>query len=73
MKRGRWGFGSQGLGSEAEIMRRRQGREEREEDAIGEGIVRTGHEDWPIRVRVAQAEHGKYHLGVNDREVDKIT
>jgi hypothetical protein len=54
-------------------MRRRQGREEREEDAIGEGIVRTGHEDWPIRVRVAQAEHGKYHLGVNDREVDKIT
>jgi hypothetical protein len=36
---------------------------------MGQGIVRTGHEGWPVGGRVAQAEHGKSYLGVINREM----
>jgi hypothetical protein len=37
------------------------------EDAMGYGMVRTGHEGWPVGVRAAQAEQGKSYLGVIGR------
>lgn len=32
--------------------------------------MRTGHEGWPVGVRVAQAEHGKSYIWVIGREGD---
>lgn len=32
--------------------------------------MRIGHEDWPVRIRAIQMEHGESYLGVIDKEVD---
>jgi hypothetical protein len=43
---------------------------ERWEDGMGWGILRTDHEGWPVRVRVAQVELNKSYLGIIDRGID---
>jgi hypothetical protein len=56
------------LGSEAETTK--DGKETEVE--IGESWTH-GHEGWPVGVRVAQTEPGKWYLGVTDKEEDKLT
>ena len=65
----RWaGFSSWGLLSEERMRRRREWRERKV--PRGKGVIGTGHECWPVRIRAAQEEHGKSCFGAIDREVD---
>lgn len=45
---------------------------ERKEYSMGKEILRTGHEGWPVGIRVTKAEHGKSYLGVIGREIDIV-
>lgn len=61
--------GASGLGLDQEGKR---GKVERGEDTVGQGMVRTGHEGWPVKVGAALVEHSKSYLRVIDGEVDKL-